>query len=361
MGVEFPDFLRGIALIGKYGTTYLPVAVDPTGQLYIVLTGAPDITIPGTVNVDDLNTVKQIQGTDGAVYRTAKVDASGQFIMVPRGQSGNYMAIDANGFMTAVLKGDYGGTLYTIGLDNEGRITAYLVDDVDAFGKINTTGIAELAARLGSPVRFDRRGKVMELETFKDGIGRLQFNYAGASIAYALNPVIFMKDGYSLMCTIAGGAGDTLENIMENGGNWAGKLGFSWNFRVTNKRGLAKCRIAVYTGSTYYYGGLCYDQDNEKLTYLHTDATEHDLTGGSNVKVSANVWNYIKVVVDPSTGKYVRGIFNNNEYDMSALSLMNSASTDAKRFIGYAKLSRTATGTEIYYLDNLVATNAEPA
>jgi hypothetical protein len=170
-----------------------------------------------------------------------------------------------------------------------------------------------------------------------------------------------MKDGYSLMCTIAGAAGDTLECIMENGGNWTGKLGFSWNFRVTNHRGLAKCRIAVYTGTTYYYGGLCYDQDNEKLTYLHTDGTEHDLTGGSGVKVNQNVWNYIKVVIDPTTGKYARRMFNNTEYNMSTLSLMNSASTDAKRFIGYAKLSWTAAGTEVYYVDNLIATNVEPA
>jgi hypothetical protein len=122
-GVELPDWLRGVALLGQYGGAYLPVATDEAGQLYIVLTGSPEITIPGDVNVVDLNTLKQIQGTDGTTFRTAKLNSNGEFIIVPRGASGNYLAVDASGYMTTVMKAiGIDANLHTLKADSNGQL-----------------------------------------------------------------------------------------------------------------------------------------------------------------------------------------------------------------------------------------------
>jgi len=405
MGVEFPDFLRGIALIGKYGTTYLPVAVDPTGQLYIVLTGAPDITIPGTVNVDDLNTVKQIQGTDGAVYRTAKVDASGQFIMVPRGQSGNYMAVDAagyltailkglkpdaslgsiavdasgqlimvprgssgnymdvdaSGFLTAVLKGIYSGVLKTIAVDTDGRMISQIADIGGSFGQVDTIGLAELAARLGGLQRWDTRGRLLSSASFDQGIHQPMSFLTGGSGSYAIDVERFESGGYALKCITTAAAADYVTMRLYTAISEAMTLGIETAFSQLYEYGVIEIMLRVYEGTTFHDAGLRWSVPLGKIYYYNSAGSWVEIPGATIPKADALSFNHIKVVVNFTTDKYVRGLANNHEYDLSALSCYTVGTVAKDEIIGHVSSQSDGAHYNEVWIDNVTVTHSEPA
>jgi len=146
MAEDFPDFTRAVRLLGiddagdlvtvlvdsagnlgaivkglAPGDVLTAIAVDASGQLVMVPRGQSG----NYMLVDDsgfllARMIGQIPEV-GQAY--VAVDASGQMIMVPRGQSGNYMAVDADGFLSALVKGiDGGAVLRTIAVDTSGQI-----------------------------------------------------------------------------------------------------------------------------------------------------------------------------------------------------------------------------------------------
>lgn len=138
---EVPDWTRPTQLFAKDPSGDLvPVVVDANGQLYIVIQGALE-SITADVNVTQEEKDREIQGADGATLRTVAVDASGQIIMVPRGQSGNYMLVDASGYLTAILKGLDGATLRSVEVDSGGRIINVIRDPTsDNYVAVDSSG-----------------------------------------------------------------------------------------------------------------------------------------------------------------------------------------------------------------------------
>jgi hypothetical protein len=405
MGLEFPDFLRGIALIGKSGSTYLPVAVDPTGQLYIVLTGAPDITIPGTVDTNDLVTLKQIQGTDGTVFRTAKVDASGQFIMVPRGQSGNYMAVDAagyltailkglkpdaslgsiavdasgqlimiprgssgnymdvdaSGFLTAVLKGIYSGALKTIAVDTDGRMISQIADVGGSFGQVDTIGLAELAARVGGLQRWDTRGRLLASAAFDEGLHQPISMLTDGSSPYNLDPTRFESGGYSLRCVPIINAGAYVTARLYTSIPSAMILGIEAAFSQLYEYGVFEIMLRIYSGSTYHDAGLKWNVTLNKIYYYNSASAWVEIPGQTFPKADALSFNHMKVVVNFTTNKYVRGLANNREYDMSALSCYSVGTISKDQLIGQVSAQSDASHYNEIWIDSVALTHSEPA
>lgn len=118
-----PDWYTSAVLTGKYDIQFLPVAVDGEGNIKAVLQGSS--LIAGDVNATDLNTIKQIQGIEGATYRTIAVDSLGQLIAVMKSAAGNNVLVDASGFLSAVLKGTYSAPGdKNIAVDGDGRLIA---------------------------------------------------------------------------------------------------------------------------------------------------------------------------------------------------------------------------------------------
>lgn len=68
----------------------------------------------------------EIQAKDAnALIRNLLVDTAGRLIIVPRGESGYYLDVDASGFLTALMKGQEIGAGYkTIATDEDGKMLA---------------------------------------------------------------------------------------------------------------------------------------------------------------------------------------------------------------------------------------------
>jgi hypothetical protein len=419
-GIELPDWLRGFALIGRYGSTYLPVAVDENGVLYIVLTGTPEIAIPGTVDINDLNTLKQIQGSDGTQYRTAKVDANGQFIIVPRGQSGNYMAVSADGYLSAILKGvapdaslvgikvdadgqlvvvfrgasgnyadvdsdgylttkiqgshagtptavavdadgnlvavmngAYGSALMTVAVDYAGHLVSVITDEIDMWGQTVHCGISELAARLGSPFNYDRRGQCIYLTDFSAGMG--EWTQVISHDGYAKLVVSPCRSsGYAVLIYAGSVNADSCSINCKLGAlPVSGNLGMNLWANLYTFRGFFQIWIKLCNGGHLKKFGIRLNWNTGDLAYWSSGGTWTNFGVWAVTFVSLDNYTFWNLVVDIVTGKYVRLVVAGTTFDLSSYSCQDSASSDVYLTISVEAVSYLG-GLATLYVDDVV-------
>lgn len=402
--MEFPDWLKGIVLVGKNGANYLPVATDPSGQLYIVLVGAPDVTIPGNVNVNDLNTVKQIQGTDGSAYRTAKLDSNGQFIIVPRGQSGNYMAVDASGFLTAILKGTAsGGSLQSIAVDSNGQLIIvprgqngnYMAVDASGFlsailkgqgpsglsnialdssgrmigvipdvgGGWNTDayiGLAELAARLGGLQRWDNRGQMLYGLNFEHGIPKECGITVNGSNTLTLAPGYGYNGSYAADLYTTAGAGGLSQLAWGVAPTQSTKVGLETTFFASAQAGILQLLFDIYSGTQESNPRIRWYLNTGAFQYYGNDSLWHTI---GSINIPLNVYTGLssfKMVVNYSTGKYMRLLANNVTVDLSSYSFPQGASSLQPQIVARVELDSQVGQAVHVYCDDIVVTHNEP-
>jgi len=366
---------------GTDGVTLHTLAVDAAGRIIMVPYGI--VSVSGDVNATPTTTVRQVQGADGATYRTLAVDASGQMIMVPRGQSGNYMSVDSAGFLSAVMKGvdgvtlrtiavdasgkilgvlqgDYAGALKTLAVDSQGRMLAVLTDPEDVFGNPHYMGAAELAVRLGSIASHDRRGTVIHLESFEAGANYWILGGDGSGGTVALSTACPKSGSYSVAFTFAGGTATWGAVTSDFTPRTSGRSGMEASFQI--RTGMDRCVIALECVISGYKqrGSLQIDLPNQRLQYLDSTGNWQTIATNLAIPYSVTLWTTLKLVIDFTTLKYVRGIMNDTEYDLSAYSLQNTGSSSYKYNFILVQVFRVAGQDFVVYLDDVIITQAEP-
>lgn len=296
MSQDFPDFTRAVRLLGiDESGDLVTVLLDSAGNLQALLKGQ----------------------TAAAALEPIRVDDDGQLVIIPRGQSGNYMSVDGDGFLTAVLKGIYSGTLHTIGVDAAGRIEAFGLDAEDQWGQSLKIGSGEQAARLGSPSTYDWRGQTLVTQDFAHGKGNLFATTYGTGAEVSVSPDTFLQGGYSLK--MLGGSDGAMHALVTSiaGRNPSDRYGLSVCFADSGTYDYVYFNLYVRSGGTIYFGRIRYDPGSNELAYW---------AGGSTYTAIATVYatsatyafNWLKVVIDVNTHKYVRVLFNSDQYDIDA-------------------------------------------
>jgi len=382
MAEDFPDFTRAVHLLGVDAAGNLVrVLVDSAGNLTALMKGAkPDsvlatvaldasgriimvpygtTTVAGTATVSQAEKDREMQGADGATLRTVAVDANGQMILVPRGQSGNYMSVDASGFLTAVLKGLRDGILTTIGVDSEGRIEAFGLDAEDQWGQVLKTGNSEMAARLGAVKTWDWRGQVAWQNDFSRGVGNgLKYLY-GTGAAISVVPDYWQTGGYSLKFV----AGSTAErkSIYRFGVEAPPslKVGLEICFSFPGTFEFVSATLECWAGGKTYKVGIRYEETTYKVQYLN----------------SANAWatlcyvyymndpyyfHRLKVVADFGAVRYKRALFFRTDSDLSAQATYQSGTGNDSRLVVEVELRGRSGYNDVAYLDSIIVTTAEP-
>jgi len=176
--------------------------------------------------------------------------------------------------------------------------------------------VAELAARLGSPCLYDRRGTVIFMDNFSTGINRWEINALNTTDIFpsAKNPFI---SGYSLAFyddrswTKRPYISIELPYVVQT------LLGGEGIFSLQNANTLCYIEFTiVYNGYRYEYS-LKYDRYNE-IIRIEIDTGDY-ITIASNIRmpVGLHSWFSFKLVINPLEGKYVRARFNNQIFDIS--------------------------------------------
>jgi hypothetical protein len=220
--------------------------------------------------------------------------------------------------------------------------------------------LGELAARLGSIVTLDRRGNVLWLDNFDDGIGAWGVALYGTGAAAASSTTYFRSGGNSFKLT-GGSDGALCVNV------WA-----DLQYSIPSKMGMEFCistnvdvdhvdaHLWYQSSSIGYWPTVHIDRNNDRIQIEDRDAGAVTVVTPTSFCDDLYHFHSIKLVVDVLTGKYTRLIVDGIAYDLSSYNIPTLAAS-AHALISPVFYVYSDTGQNgIAHLDNVIITQNEP-
>jgi len=265
-----------------------------------------------------------------------------------------------DGQMYAVLQGEYAGELRTIKLDDEGRISAFVIDSIDAWDQMLAVGNAELAARLGSPVSYDRRGQQIYGYDFGGGWGVWTPSGDGDDNAQRLDPVAWQMGGYSARLR-PGKDGDRyakINTILDP--TPARRLGVTCLFSVEAETGSFGIEVEHDNLGFKYKLGFRWSDENNQLEFWNFDDEWESRVINVQYPHDKTQFFMMKVVWDSGTGYYTRAQCAGYNIDLSDEPIPRGV-TDGVWKVDTTLIVRSV-GTDVgaIYVDRVISTSSEP-
>lgn len=265
------------------------------------------------------------------------------------------------GLFYAVLRGQGPTGLQTVKVDEDGRLSAFVIDSSDAWGRLLGVGNAELAVRLGSPVAYDRRGQVVFVENFEHGWGLWSITYQGADYAHALDPTTSMSGGYSFKLTAGNASGAYAGINMIRALAPTGKMGLEFVFSINALLNYVGGRLVIVDGARMYTAEVRYGLATNRLELWNHSGAFESPVATAPVTPGKGRYSTLKFVIDTATQKYERVLFNDVETDLTAYSYYDDGVVLAKRIeVEITNYGRVG-NNDIAYIDDIIVTLAEPA
>lgn len=220
--------------------------------------------------------------------------------------------------------------------------------------------MAELAARLGSIVTFDRRGNVIWLEDFEHDIGKWETGGLGTGMEVVISSEKARNGQFSAKLvggsTLGGGA-----QIKR----WSafpvlGAMGLEVSFAIDSDLNVLYIYFYAFDGDDAIQGKLLYDHVNKKLQYEYPVATWNNIATNLKLEVEYYTFNTIKIVVDFKSQVWKRVILNEVEYPLPDVPLIVFGSGITPQFRIEIDNANVAGTNGTVYIDDVIVTQNEP-
>lgn len=224
------------------------------------------------------------------------------------------------------------------------------------FGNVD---IAELAARLGSIVTFDRRGNLVWMDDFEHGAAKWVLSGTGLGNAQAITTTRARNGTSSMLLT----AGSTL-NLDAQMTRYMpfpaiGPVGEEFSFSLGSDVDYFIYKMTLLYNDVIYRGEIKFDVTNSKIQYRNSAGVLTDLISPYTLTSSDTYFMTTKLVVDWATNKYKRFIINEATYDMSTLALYSVANPGWNYLHLQIDVWSTAGDNGKLYVDDLIVTQNE--
>lgn len=223
------------------------------------------------------------------------------------------------------------------------------------------TDLSEAVARLESIVTFDRRGDVVYLDSFEAGL-------AGCfGTLYGLGAVIDIQVGKARNggCCAKLTTGSTLGRAarLERLQPYPAlsNMGFEFSFTVPVDTQSVEISLGTRAVGTVYQGAVIYDPVGENLFYRDVAGVIQLIASSVETYTSDYCFNTIKLVVDFMTNTYVRVIVNDQSFDLTGLAVWTYAFAGSPILDCFAYVDGVAATNAVYYIDDFIITQNEPA
>lgn len=222
------------------------------------------------------------------------------------------------------------------------------------------TDLAELAVRLGSPIRFDRRGDVIWWDDFECATERYDFELlgTGAAIARTTERAHGGEQSYKLT---GGSDGDGIATLI--GSEPAvirGPIGLEVAFNLPGTIDSFEIRLVEYDGANGYYAAIRWSDTASELQRRDATAAYVAVAAAIDLPVNKPTWMVLKMVVDLSDHTYVRAILNDRCYNLSGLTYETFSDGRAPRLDFTCQTNSRAGSNDVVYVDDLILTQNEP-
>lgn len=220
--------------------------------------------------------------------------------------------------------------------------------------------MGEAVARLGSPDVHDRRGNVLFMDSFEDGLQKWGSGTHGAASAVTQDNTKARSGGYSCKMYMDAAVGDYCLITHAHPLPRQGRIGIEFAFRLSGSEDFVECWAIWNSGTIYATAGIHYEpwvnlfkyyDENGNWTTFKTDL-ELDLVYGA--------FHSLKFVVDLATFKYSRMIVNHEEVDMTALDMYQIPFVFAPCMTITIANEQNGDGADATYVDDVIITRNEP-
>ena len=186
--------------------------------------------------------------------------------------------------------------------------------------------MGELAARLGSPVIWDRRGDVILLDSFEAGLGLCHITTVNPGDYYRRTTEGSLHGGLALLLHADGLATSyaRAEWFSTLPGNQ--QVGFELSFGARYGYEALHWQIIWFDGTNLTLAEIRYVRASRDLEYLDSAGNYQTLQAALDLYVLLMAVHVFKLVVDFATGYYVRLIMGHHTFDMSTYALRTAAS-----------------------------------
>lgn len=219
--------------------------------------------------------------------------------------------------------------------------------------------MAELAARLGSIVIFDRRGRVVNLDDFEGA----QLKWI---VGFSIGSTVTFDHSYPqsgsqcVKLTPSAAVGTWVAISKEFGVVISQRLGSEISFCNPSSSLSFYVELAYWDGTDFYRGRAKLDFNTNKM-YLYTGTGSWtEFMDIDAFYTSSFTYFHFKLVVDLETKKYVRVMLNGVEYDISAYALAVGAGAGAKRLQQTFSATNETGAAGSIYIDDSIFTQEEP-
>jgi len=224
--------------------------------------------------------------------------------------------------------------------------------------------MAELAARLGSVVQYDRRGDVFFMDSFENGKGKWFVASDGVGGQFIIDHEYAALNGFSGKLIPPGSDQNWtgirhIEPLVQSNtvgfsfryGAWEGAQYHLIEIRVEDEEEDREYKVRI---DPLTVGPDRYQYLNEVGNWTTFGGTERVITWRAG-------FNYVKLVIDWRKKEYLRFLSNDKEYSLQGIAgYLRSSVTENRRFLFWYRVYGTDLGTEPGWIDCAVATMNEP-
>jgi hypothetical protein len=219
--------------------------------------------------------------------------------------------------------------------------------------------LAELAARMGSIVTYDRRGSVLWFDGFEEGIGKWYKGMWGTGAAVTLTQQPALSGNYS--CLLAPGTNDArAASIYRKFYRIpSGTVGLQFSFMPHQQLDYIRSDLEFFGGGYEYRFVLGFNNTKKSIYIINENRVDEDIATGINLWSLYGFWSTFKLVVDLDTMSYVRASCNATVYDLRGKKCRTEESTESDYTLVDIFASNIEGPGGISFVDDIILTTNE--
>jgi hypothetical protein len=233
--------------------------------------------------------------------------------------------------------------------------------NVRAYGPMQRLDdMAELAARLGSPDRFERGGRIVYLESFEYGLSSWNPTTYGTGAEAILVPTIKNTGRFSARLTGGSDGAGAVKIFRKFAYPVLNKYSAEFAVHFEAHTGDIRLRLVQHDGTTEYQYNVKYDPINDVLYYQDSAGDWQTIAEDLDLQSPYMGFHIFKLVADFENQVYERLVVDNETYDLSSYDAYSFTSGDCPN-VRVDVLLYSETGYNGFsYVDDIILKQNEP-
>lgn len=219
---------------------------------------------------------------------------------------------------------------------------------------------AELAARLGSPVKFHRAGNVIHLDNFEKGKPGWLAGTADAGSAFALSTEQARSAPFSMVLTPGTPSPYQMIVYKDFTYPYPGNIGVEMSFTVDYRTDNVELRLLIHDTVDIHYAAVQYDHAESTINYLKSNGFWEPLEEGVQLSHLPNIFHTLKMVVDFENGLYRHVWVDRYNYEQLGYPLQTFTNAEPPYLRVRISTNAVDDSQPVIYIDDVIITQNEP-